>query len=71
MKTQIPKVILAERLEMHLGTNVGISGLNTLIYGWTRNNEPLRTAIRHRDWLYDYEVLSLSEYAGCGLLCMG
>lgn len=70
MKQQISKTLLAERLDKALGTNAGMTGLNTLIYGWTRKNPKLRVAIAHRAWLYDYEAYSLSLYAGYKLIDM-
>lgn len=70
MKQQILKSVIAQRLDKQLHTDLGEKGLNTLIYGWTRNNENLRVAIAHRNWLYDYEVQELSIYAGYDLLKM-
>lgn len=68
MKNQISKNILVDRLNKQVGTEVGMQGLSTLIYGWTRKQPQLRVNIRHRTWLYDYEVQALSLYAGCNLL---
>ena len=68
MTQQISKAVLAVRLDAVLGANVGMNGLGILIYGWTRKNPQLRVNISHRSWLYDYEVQSLSEYAGYDLL---
>ncbi len=70
MKQQISKTLLAERLDAALGMNAGLTGLNTLIYGWTRKDPQLRTNISHRTWLYDYEAYSLSRYAGYKLIDM-
>ena len=66
MKQQISKTLLAERLDAAIGANTGLTGLNTLIYGWTRKNPQLS----HRTWLYDYEAYSLSIYAGYKLIDM-
>lgn len=68
MNDRIEKETLAARLDAVLGAEVGMEGLNTLIYGWTRKDPKLRVNIRHRSWLYDYEVQALSEYAGYDLL---
>lgn len=68
MKNQIPKTILAERLDMILNAETGLDGLNTLLYGWTRKDLALWEAIRHRNWLYDYEVQAFSQYVGYDLL---
>ena len=70
MKNQISKNLLAERLDKAINANVGLAGLNDLIYGWTRKDPKLRTNISHRDWLYDYEVQDLSRYAGYDLLIL-
>lgn len=68
MKNQISKNILVDRLNKQVGAEVGMQGLSTLIYGWTRKQPQLRVNIRHRTWLYDHEVQALSLYAGCNLL---
>lgn len=68
MKNQIPKTVLAERLDKILNTETGLDGLNTLLYGWTRKDLALWEAIRHRNWLYDYEVQAFSQYVGYDLL---
>lgn len=68
MKNQIHKVDLAERLDKILNAEIGMEGLNTLLYGWTRKDLALWEAIRHRNWLYDYEVQNFSQYVGYNLL---
>lgn len=68
MTQQISKKELVRRLESAMGEKVGPEGLNILLYGWTRKNPRLRINIRHRTWLYDYEVQALSAYAGYNLL---
>lgn len=70
MKNQIPKTLLAERLDECVDTKPGLNGLNILLFGWTRKDPDMWEAIRHRNWLYDYEVLVFQEYAGCNLLKM-
>ena len=64
----IDKQRVAEQLDAVIGCSVGMEGLNTLLYGWTRKNEKLRVNIRHRTWLYGSEVRALSAYAGYNLL---
>ena len=68
MTQRIEKTELVRRLEVHLGYAVGMEGLNILLYGWTRKDENRRVNIRHRNWLYDYEVQDFSNYAGHDLL---
>lgn len=63
----ISKIEIAERLDEVLGAQVGMQGLTTLLYGWTRKDPQLRTNISHRRWLYGYEVEELSAYAGYNL----
>ena len=67
MMTQISKTAVSERLDEVLSAEVGLPGLKTLLYGWTRKDPQLRTNIRHRTWLYGYEVAELSAYAGYDL----
>ncbi len=67
MTTQISKRAIAERLDEVLGAEVGLQGLKTLLYGWTRKDPQLRTNISHRTWLFGYEVAELSAYAGYDL----
>lgn len=67
MKQQILKSVLAERLDRILNADTGLEGLNTLLYGWTRKDHALWEAIRHRNWLYDYEVKDFSQYIGYNL----
>ena len=68
MIQQISKTELVRRLESAIGKTVGPEGLNILLYGWTRKDPRLRVNIRHRTWLYDYEVQAFSAYAGYNLL---
>ena len=67
MMQHISKTEIAERLDEVLGAQVGMQGLTTLLYGWTRKDPQLRTNISHRRWLYGYEVKELSAYAGYNL----
>ena len=67
MMQHISKIEVAERLDEVLGAEVGMNGLNTLLYGWTRKDPQRRVNISHRRWLYGYEVQELSEYAGYNL----
>ena len=67
MMQHISKIEVAERLDEVLGAEVGMSGLNTLLYGWTRKDPQRRVNISHRRWLYGYEVQELSAYAGYNL----
>ncbi len=68
MIQQINKSELVRRLESAIGETVGPEGLNILLYGWTRQDPRLRVNIRHRTWLYDYEVQAFSAYVGYNLL---
>ena len=68
MTQHIEKTRVAERLNAAIGYPAGMEGLNTLLYGWTRKDENLRVNIRHRTWLYDHEIRSLSAYAGYDLM---
>ena len=68
MTQHIEKQRIANQLDAVIGYPVGMEGLNTLLYGWTRKDENLRVNIRHRTWLYDYEIRQLSAYAGYQLM---
>ena len=68
MTKHIDKQQVADQLDAAIGYPAGMEGLNTLLYGWTRKDENLRVNIRHRTWLYDYEVRALSAYAGYDLM---
>ena len=67
MMQHISKMEIAERLDEVLGGEVGMQGLNTLLYGWNRKDPQRRINISHRRWLYGYEVQELSVYAGYNL----
>ena len=68
MKQKIFKTQLPERLGKLINAPVTVEDISTLIYGWTRNDNELRVAINHRQWLFGYEVQALSLYAGYNLL---
>lgn len=68
MKQQILKTVILHRLNLALNAQLGLQALATLIYGWTRKDPKLRININHRNWLFDYEVQQLSDYAGYDLL---
>ena len=70
MMKRISKEELAARLERAIGAKVGITGLNTLLYGWKKFRKygaRYLDALKHREWLYITEVMDLSEYAGYDL----
>ena len=70
MMPRITKAELAERLDAAIGMEVGMEGLDTLLYGWKKFRKYGRRyldALKHRNWLYIVEVQDLSEYAGYDL----
>lgn len=67
MAQRFEKTELVKRLEVCLGTKVGMGGLTTLIYGWRKKHHFTDTAIYQRDYLTYPEVESLSMYAGYDL----
>ena len=73
-KDAITLTTLAARLERAIRCDVGMKGLNTLLYGWARkknwNINALFWTREKRDgepWLSLEETKSLSEYAGYDL----
>ena len=60
---------LAAALERVLHADVGLEGLDTLIYGWLHKGHCSRETLRKRQqrdgekWLTHIEAQSLSEYA--------
>ena len=73
-KDAITLTTLAARLERAIHCDVGMQGLNTLLYGWARkknwNINALFWTREKRDgepWLSLEETKSLSEYAGYDL----
>ena len=70
MMKRISKEELTERLERAIGAAIGMTGLNTLLYGWKKFRKygaRYLDALKHREWLYITEVMDLSEYAGYDL----
>ena len=70
MMPRITKAELAERLDAAIGAEVGMDGLDILLYGWKKFRKYGRRyldALKHRNWLYIVEVQDLSEYAGVDL----
>ena len=68
MAQRFLKTELVRRLERHIGAEVGLRGLNTLIYGWRKKHRFTDTATYQRDYLTYPETQSLSEYAGYDLM---
>jgi hypothetical protein len=73
-KDAITLTTLCARLERAIHADVGMKGLNTLLYGWARkknwNINALFWTREKRDgepWLSLEETKSLSEYAGYDL----
>ena len=70
MMQKISKAELAARLERAIGAKVGITGLNTRLYGWKKFRKygaRYLDALKHREWQYITEVIDLSESAGYDL----
>ncbi len=68
--TRISKEQLARNLSRTIEEDVGMSGLQTMIYGWLKYRKygkKYRHAIHARDYLFITEVQDLSEYAGYDL----
>ena len=68
---RISKAQLAATLSAAIHAEVGMQGLNTLVYGWLNfrhYSHTYRNAIYNRGWLYLTEVLELSDYAGYDLI---
>ena len=68
---RISKTQLAATLSTAIHADVGLQGLNTLIYGWLtfrHYSHTYRNALYNRGWLYLTEVLELSDYAGYNLM---
>ena len=67
---RITKTQLAANLEKAIRCDVGMQGLNTLLYGWKQYRHfgtKYCKVLLNRDFLYITEVLDLSEYAGYDL----
>ena len=68
--TRISKEQLARNLSRAIEEEVGMAGLQTMIYGWLKYRKygkKYRHAIHARDYLFITEVQDLSEYAGYDL----
>ena len=68
---KLSKQQLARNLDRAIGAEVGMKGLNDLIYAWLKYRKygkKYRDKLYHRDWLYVSEVMDLSTYAGRDLL---
>ena len=68
--TRISKEQLARNLSRAIEEEVGMTGLQTMIYGWLKYrkySKKYRHAIHARDYLFSTEVQDLSEYAGYDL----
>lgn len=72
-ETKIPLAVIAQRLNDVLNTNVGLHGLNTLLFGWIRKGYLSSATLRVRNrrdgyrWLSVRELKSFSSYAGYDL----
>ena len=67
---RITKEELARNLERAIGAEVGLKGLQILLYGWLKYRKYGKKyyhRIRSRDYLFITEVRDLSEYAGYDL----
>ena len=67
---RISKEQLARNLSRAIEEEVGMAGLQTMIYGWLKYRKygkKYRHAIHARDYLFITEVQDLSEYAGYDL----
>ena len=67
---RISKEQLARNLSRAIEEEVGMAGLQTMIYGWLKHRKyekKYRHAIHARDYLFITEVQDLSEYAGYDL----
>ena len=67
---KISKEQLARNLSRAIEEEVGMSGLQTMIYGWLKHlkySKKYRHAIHARDYLFITEVQDLSEYVGYDL----
>ena len=70
MMPHVSKEELLNRLELAIDAQVGIEGLNTLLYGWKKFRKfgaKYLDALKHRNWFYITEVMDLSDYAGYDL----
>ena len=72
-ETKIPLSLIARRLNDALNAEVGLKGLNTLLFGWIRKGHLSSATLRVRNkrdgyrWLSIHELESFSQYAGYDL----
>lgn len=72
-ETKIPLSVITQRLNTALDSNVGLHGLNTLLFGWIRKGHLSAATLRVRNmrdgyrWLTIRELISFSKYAGYDL----
>ena len=67
---RVTKEELVKRLEAILGVEVGLKGLNILLYGWKKARKydaVYRQVLTNRNWMWIVEVTDFSEYAGYDL----
>lgn len=67
---KLTKQQLARNLDRAIKAQVGLKGLNDLIYAWMKKRKYGRKyyfAVHNRAFLYITEVRDLSEYAGYDL----
>ena len=67
---RITKSQLALHLNRAINAQVGLPGLNILIFGWLKHRHYGRkyyNAVRNRDYLFITEVQDLSDYVGYDL----
>ena len=70
MMQRVTKEELVRRLEVILGEEVGLKGLNILLYGWKKARKygaVYSQVLTNRDWMWIVEVTDFSEYAGYDL----
>ena len=70
MMQRVTKEELVKRLEAILGEEVGLKGLNILLYGWKkarRYGAVYCQVLTNRNWMWIVEVTDFSEYAGYDL----
>lgn len=72
-ETKIPLTVIVQRLNDALNTEVGLQGLNTLLFGWIKKGYLNSATLRVRNqrdgyrWLSIRELKSFSHYAGYDL----
>ena len=72
-ETKIPLTVIVQRLNDALNTDVGLQGLNTLLFGWIKKGYLNSATLRVRNqrdgyrWLSIRELKSFSHYAGYDL----